>query len=189
MVMEAPSSASGTAGSPLQPSSFDTSPSQAWIDAMAWARKNSKQPEVLVNSGDSLTGIAGTHRVTLSGVEVANPQIPDPNLIYPGETVSLPQSTPAQIVAGVDDSQVKPIITDMAKANLADQGVLATSRTHDPSRQPKPMPRRSRPRPGMRSSTTRTPCCWTTCPRPRRTRPPLPKCSISTRWRPATPTC
>jgi hypothetical protein len=133
MVMEVPYSASGTAGSSPQPSSFDTSPSQAWVDAMAWARINSKPPEVRANSGDSLTGIAGSHHVALSGIEEANPQIADPNLIYPGETVYLPKSTPAQIVAGVDDSQVKPIITDMAKANMADQGVLVANRTHDPS--------------------------------------------------------
>ena len=133
MLMEASYSASDAAASPPHPSSFDTSPSQAWIDAMAWAKINSKQPEVRANPGDSLTSIASSHHVALSGVEEANPQIPDPSLIYPGETVYLPKSTPAQIVAGVDDSQIKPIITDLANANLADQGVVDANRTHDPS--------------------------------------------------------
>jgi hypothetical protein len=133
MVMEVPYSTSGAAGTPPPPSSSATSPSQAWSDAVAWAKINSKQPEVRATPGDSLTDIANSHHIALSKVEAVNPQIPNTNLIYPNETVYLPKTTPAQIVAGINDSQIKPIITDMANADLANQGVVDANRTHDPS--------------------------------------------------------
>lgn len=70
-----------------------------------------------------MTGIAHSHNDTVQNVEETNPQISDPNLIYPGQRVSLPKTTPDQVVTGVDNSRIKPIISAMADANSADQAL------------------------------------------------------------------
>lgn len=44
----------------------------------------------VVRKGDTLWGIAGRYDVALADLIVANPQIKNPNLIYPGETVVIP---------------------------------------------------------------------------------------------------
>lgn len=44
----------------------------------------------IVRPGDSLSKIAQVHYVTLSSLEAANPQIKDPNLIYPGQPITIP---------------------------------------------------------------------------------------------------
>jgi LysM repeat protein len=43
-----------------------------------------------VQPGDTLSGIAASHGVSLAAVEQANPQIANPNLIYAGQRVNLP---------------------------------------------------------------------------------------------------
>ena len=45
---------------------------------------------VTVRSGDTLSGIAARHQVSVPDLLAANPQIRNPNLIYPGQTVHLP---------------------------------------------------------------------------------------------------
>lgn len=45
---------------------------------------------VTVQPGDTLSGIAATHGVSLSALEAANPQITNPDLIYAGNRVNLP---------------------------------------------------------------------------------------------------
>jgi LysM repeat protein len=45
---------------------------------------------ILVQPGDTLSGIAASHGVSLAALEGANPQISDFNMIYPGESVHLP---------------------------------------------------------------------------------------------------
>jgi LysM domain len=122
----AQSQSSGASKSPAPPTP-DTSPAKAWSDAVAQARANSPQQHVTVKPGDTLTGIANSRHDTLPGVEANNPQISDPNLIHSGDTVYLPKKTPAQVVSGVDNSQIKPIITAMADANLADQNLQTTA--------------------------------------------------------------
>lgn len=49
----------------------------------------------LVQQGDTLSGIAASHGVTLAAVEAANPHISDPRLIYAGQTVEIPLGTSA----------------------------------------------------------------------------------------------
>ena len=44
----------------------------------------------VVRKGDTLWGIAGRYGVALTDLISANPQIKNPNLIYPGETVVIP---------------------------------------------------------------------------------------------------
>ena len=52
-----------------------------------------KRPETadyLVKKGDTLWGIARRYGVTLAALIRANPQIKNPNLIYPGDRVAIP---------------------------------------------------------------------------------------------------
>ncbi len=51
-----------------------------------------------VGPGDTMTSIAKRHGVTLQALVAANPQIADPNKIYPGQTLMIPggaEATPA----------------------------------------------------------------------------------------------
>lgn len=53
-----------------------------------------------VRSGDTLSGIAQRHGVSLSALIQANPQISNPNLIYPGQNVSIPSAGSASATGG-----------------------------------------------------------------------------------------
>ena len=46
--------------------------------------------DYIVKKGDTLWGIARQNGVSLASLAAANPQIKNPNLIYPGEKVSIP---------------------------------------------------------------------------------------------------
>lgn len=48
---------------------------------------------VLVHNGDTMSGIAASHSVSLAAVEAANPSVTDPNLIYAGSTLNIPTGT------------------------------------------------------------------------------------------------
>jgi len=50
----------------------------------------------LVQPGDTLSGIAASHGVSLAAVEAANPHLANPNLIYVGQTVDLPEGSSAK---------------------------------------------------------------------------------------------
>ena len=52
----------------------------------------------LVQPGDTLSGIAASHSVSLAAVEAANPQISNFNLIFAGQTVELPSGSSATAV-------------------------------------------------------------------------------------------
>lgn len=59
----------------------------------------------VVRPGDSLSGIAASHGLTLAQIEALNPQITNPNMIYPGQTINLgggsrPQNPTYTIHAG-----------------------------------------------------------------------------------------
>jgi hypothetical protein len=49
----------------------------------------------LVQPGDTLSGIAASHGVSLAAVESANPQFSNPNLIFAGQSVSFPGGSSA----------------------------------------------------------------------------------------------
>jgi hypothetical protein len=49
----------------------------------------------LVQPGDTLSGVAASHGVSLAAVEAANPQLANPNLIYTGQTVQIPEGSSA----------------------------------------------------------------------------------------------
>lgn len=45
----------------------------------------------IVQRGDTLSAIARRFRVTLAALIAANPQIRDPNLIFPGQIINIPR--------------------------------------------------------------------------------------------------
>ena len=49
----------------------------------------------LVHPGDTLSGIAASHGVSLAAVEAANSHLANPNLIYSGQTVEIPEGSSA----------------------------------------------------------------------------------------------
>jgi murein DD-endopeptidase MepM/ murein hydrolase activator NlpD len=53
----------------------------------------------LVKPGDTLSGIASSHHVSLATVEAANHQISNPNLIYPGEKIEIPKGSSAALTS------------------------------------------------------------------------------------------
>jgi hypothetical protein len=55
----------------------------------------------LVQPGDTLSGIAASHSVSLAAVEAANPHISNFNLIFAGQTIELPSgSSAAAVITG-----------------------------------------------------------------------------------------
>jgi len=49
----------------------------------------------LIQPGDTLSGIAASHGTSLAAVEAANPQLSNPDLIYAGQRIEIPQGSPA----------------------------------------------------------------------------------------------
>jgi LysM repeat protein len=87
-----------------------------------------------VKSGDSLSSIAETHNISLSALEMANQQITNPDLIYPGESINIPSggtTTPAD-PASERPTGGAPIAPpeDPAKAALGAKDGHNTSPTH-----------------------------------------------------------
>jgi hypothetical protein len=60
----------------------------------------------LVQPGDTLSGIAASHSVSLAAVEAANPHISNFNLIFAGQTVELPSGSSATAV--INGGQAAP---------------------------------------------------------------------------------
>jgi LysM repeat protein len=105
-----------------------TTPAQAWAQAEKQAIANEPQPHTTVVPGNTLTAIAEMFHQSLMVVEDENSQqIPDPNLIYPGQQVKLPKTEPAEVVPPIGDAQIKPIIAQYAYAETAQYYV-----DHDP---------------------------------------------------------
>jgi spore coat assembly protein SafA len=61
----------------------------------------------VVQSGDTLSGIAERFGVSLSDLEEANPQITDPNVIFPGQVINIPSSEPGNSNGGGDKDPEK----------------------------------------------------------------------------------
>ena len=56
-----------------------------------------------VRSGDTLWAIAARHGMSLAALEAANPQLRNPNLIYPGQALNLPDAfSPARASPPID---------------------------------------------------------------------------------------
>src|SRR5690606_10683668 len=86
---------------------------------------------VTVRSGDTLSGIAARNGVGLADLIAANPQIRNPNLIYPGQTVHLPGGGGGGAAGG--DAPVRS--ADPPPGGAARTGAALGAR-HAPHRQP-----------------------------------------------------
>jgi spore coat assembly protein SafA len=53
--------------------------------------------QVVVEPGDSMSAIAARNGVSLGALVQANPQIADPNVIYPGQRINVPGAAPAPV--------------------------------------------------------------------------------------------
>jgi LysM repeat protein len=53
----------------------------------------------LVQPGDTLSGIAASHGVSLAAVEAANPQLSDSTLVYAGQTIEIPEGSSASLMS------------------------------------------------------------------------------------------
>ena len=67
-----------------------------------------------IKSGDTLSGIASAQGTTVSALMAANPQITDPNLIYAGNNINIPQAgAPGQPGApGVTPGEGKEVLVE-----------------------------------------------------------------------------
>lgn len=97
----------------------DTAPAKSSATpAKPAAPKPSTSGTYTVLTGDSLSEIAVAHGVSLSALEKANPQIIDPNKIFPGQVLHLPSGSKASALA----AQYYTVksgdnLTDIAKAH------------------------------------------------------------------------
>ena len=80
----------------------------------------------LVQPGDTLSGIAASHSVSLAAVEAANPHISNFNLIFAGQSIELPQGssaataiTGAQAVPAQQSASVKQSVPVQQSAQSA----------------------------------------------------------------------
>jgi LysM repeat protein len=64
--------------------------------------------QYVVQRGDTLSAIAESHRVFLSALEAANPQIQNPNLILPGEHINIPSGGVSDQHSGAQTYAVQP---------------------------------------------------------------------------------
>ena len=64
--------------------------------------------QCIVSAGDSMSAIAAQFNVNLGALIAANPQVGDPNTIYPGQVLNLPghavESVPAQVIIESGDT-------------------------------------------------------------------------------------
>jgi hypothetical protein len=93
-----------------------------------------------VVSGDTLTGIAEGAGVSLAALEAANPQIRDPNRIWPGDRVTIPLGGKSPVVAtisvpaAVASGPTGPVVAGNATgadAELAAKGLVGTRNSAD----------------------------------------------------------
>lgn len=68
----------------------ETAVSTPAAEAVTAERGQQERSVYTVRKGDTLWGIAKRYGVTLTALIAANPQIKNPNLIYPGDRVTLP---------------------------------------------------------------------------------------------------
>jgi spore coat assembly protein SafA len=82
-----------------------------------------------VERGDTLAKIAGANGVSVSDLMAANPQIRNPNLIYPGDKIKIPASTTSGTASGTPSSAVPstPAGTGPTKAAIAANSAMTTS--------------------------------------------------------------
>ena len=81
-----------------------------------------------VRRGDTLWAIARQHGVSLQALIAANPQISNPNLIYPNQIVHLPGGSPGGAVA--PGSAAQPVAPGGATGDASDAAAIARRYQH-----------------------------------------------------------
>ena len=85
----------------------------------------------LVQPGDTLSGIAASHGVSLAAVEAANTQLSNANVIYAGQTVEIPGGSSAAQGSSVSDGSSQSSATSYSStastASTASAVTLASS--------------------------------------------------------------
>lgn len=91
--------------------------------------------QVIVKSGDTMSGIADEHGVSLNELEAANPQIKDYSLIFPGEIIFLPGSLVPTKPANAEVYIVHPgdTMSSIAKAYGRDLGAVERANPQIPN--------------------------------------------------------
>ncbi len=84
--------------------------------------------EHTVRRGDTLWAIARQHGVSLQALIAANPQISNPNLIYPNQIVHLPGGSPGGAVA--PGSAAQPVAPGGATGDASDAAAIARRYLH-----------------------------------------------------------
>lgn len=73
----------------------------------------------VVKKGDTLSGIAQTFGVSLAALEAANPQIHNPDLIFPGQVITVPVNPPPPGTYVVQSGDTMSGIASMFGVSLA----------------------------------------------------------------------
>lgn len=73
-----------------------------------------------VQAGDTLSGIAASHNMSLSQIESANPQIANPDLIFAGERITLGRSPGGLLVPVRHAAPVHSADSGSTSSDLAD---------------------------------------------------------------------
>ena len=101
----------------------------------------------LVQPGDTLSGIAASHGVSVAAVEAANAKVADPDIIYAGQTVEIPAGSSAtqatQATQGSYTTDSSPTqysgsqrATSGASSSGTTGGVTSSSSSGSPSSSP-----------------------------------------------------
>ena len=87
----------------------------------------------LVQPGDTLSGIAASHGVSLAAVEAANTKIADPNVIYAGQTVEIPGGHTATAKGGGSQSAAAHTSSASTASTAATAVAVSTATTSSSS--------------------------------------------------------
>ena len=85
----------------------------------------------LIQPGDTLSGIAASHGVSLASVETSNTKLSDPNLIYAGQTVEIPSGSSAS--QGSSSTQSTAATDSGTQSTSSAQSSNSTSSTTESS--------------------------------------------------------
>lgn len=93
--------------------------------------------EYLIKKGDTLSGIAKKHGTTVKGLLDMNPQIKDPDKIYAGRKLNLPESEKMDNLGGGKKCEGLGCLSGMSPfnmhpANMMMKGLLGFNNTHLP---------------------------------------------------------
>jgi LysM repeat protein len=80
----------------------------------------------LIQPGDTLSGIAASHGVSLAAVESANSQLSDPGTIYAGQTVKIPEGSSASQGSSTTQSYAASTSTQTASSSSAPSSTAGT---------------------------------------------------------------